>query len=90
MNIEITKAPIPTNARDTKRGRTKYPFDDLPVVNPKLKASQPCLHVEGENESRLVLLRMRGVARDKKYRFLTERNRDESGRLKSVTIWRIE
>jgi hypothetical protein len=88
MNIEITKAQIPSNVKDTKHGRTKYPFDDLPVVDPDNQKAQPCLYIEGERNASLALIRMRGVAREKKYRFLTERVRDKAGKLTAVRIWR--
>lgn len=88
MSIEIKKAAIPRNVTDTRQGRVKYPFRDLPVVDLACNKPVECLVVEGERESELALIRMRGVARDNKFRFVAERIRDNRGKLQSVRIWR--
>jgi len=90
MPYDLVDRPLPKQpSSDTKHGRTKYPFADLPPINPKTGKGK-CLPIEGEKDVQLALIRMRAFARDNNARFVTEKERGDDGKVHKVYIWRLE
>lgn len=89
MFYEIAhNVPVPKNiTNDTARGRRKYPFEEMKPIDPQSKTGD-CLEVRGEEAVKLALVRMRGVAREKRRKFIAEKIK-QKGKVVSVKIFRV-
>lgn len=87
--FEISKnVAIPDRVRAGINSRIKYPFESMKLVDPKTMKGD-CLEIDGEEDAKRALVRMRGFARDHNAEFLHEKIKKD-GKLTGVRIWRTK